>query len=62
MTMPVPDHLKPEWHIWRVLSSPRFTVTLAELETVWSIDDLFDALDVLELFDALEQKQYTARK
>jgi len=29
-------------------------VTLHELETHWSLDDMLDAHDALDLFDALE--------
>ena len=40
--------------MWRVLSSKRFTVTLHEFETQWSIDDWYDALAVLDAYETAE--------
>ena len=34
--------------------SKRFTVSLREFETEWSIDDWADAWDLLDVFDAAE--------
>ena len=41
------------------MSSERFSVSLVEVETQWSLDDLMDAHDVL---DALERAEAEAAK
>lgn len=42
--------------MWRVVMSKRVTVSLAEIETAWSIDDLADANDLLDCYDIAESK------
>lgn len=47
----VPAILNDSWDMWRVLSSERYNVTLAELEQHWTMADVEHAnlvLDVLE--------------
>lgn len=54
MTVPVPKGI--DWDVWRVLSSPRINVSLVELETQWSLDDLLDANLVLDTFEELDRR------
>lgn len=35
--------------MWRVLSSERYSVTKYELENGWTLDDVMDANDVLDM-------------
>lgn len=42
--------------MWRLITDPRMTVTLAEIETYWSIDDVADARMALDFRDALDAK------
>lgn len=38
------------------MSSPRFNVSLVEIETSWSLEDVWDANIVLDCLDELEGK------
>lgn len=44
-----------DWEVWRVVSSPRFTVSLREIEQEWSLEDLWDANRVLDAFEKAER-------
>jgi len=46
-----------DWDIWRVLSSPKYSVTLKEMEEHWSILDLQQANMVLNIQEELEYRQ-----
>lgn len=35
---------------WRIVSSERFNVSLYELENGWTLDQVMDAHDVLDMF------------
>ena len=56
----IPAHLKDEWTIWRVASSNKFSDSLIDIETLWSLDDLCDANDVLDVLEELERRQNTS--
>lgn len=43
--------------MWRVVSSGRFGASLVEVQTEWSLTDVLDACDVLDLLDDLELKR-----
>jgi len=46
--------------VWRVVASPRMSVTLTEIHTSWTLADLWDAnvyLDVLEDAEFLASKR-----
>jgi hypothetical protein len=45
-----------DWWFWRLLASERLTVSLAELEERWSMTDVLDAHEVLDMYDDLEAK------
>lgn len=45
-----------DWYIWRVLTAEKLTVSMADLHTTWSLEDLADAHDVLDLLDELADK------
>lgn len=51
--MPVPEGL--DWYIWRVLTSDKLHVTLTELKTSWSLLDLAEAHDALDVLDSLNR-------
>lgn len=40
--------------LWRILGSPRLCVTLTEILTVWSIDDVAAAHEYLDVQEDLE--------
>ena len=44
-----------QWPVWRLVT--RRVATLQELETHWSITDLFDANDVLDALDEVQQQK-----
>lgn len=48
-SVPVPAHLVEDWPVWRIVS--RQMATLQEIESSWSLADVFDANDVLDLMD-----------
>lgn len=48
-----------KWEHWRIVTSPRFNVSLAELRNTWTILDLFEANCLL---DAFEDAEVRARK
>jgi hypothetical protein len=50
-----------DWEVWRVVSSTRFSVSLEEVETRWSMLDLWDANRVLDMFDELERPRGRGR-
>lgn len=37
--------------MWRVLSSDKMSVSLLELETTWTMADVWDANEVLDMHD-----------
>ena len=50
----VPDHI--HWPIWRVVLNEHMAVGLIEVETQWSLNDLCDANDLLDLIEEQEKK------
>jgi hypothetical protein len=49
--------LKGDWSIWRVATSTHFRDSLAEIENNWSLDDLYDAHDVIDLLEELDRRR-----
>lgn len=47
-SVPIPDHI--DWFMWRVLSSDRLQVSRVELLTCWTLEDVLDAHEVLDLY------------
>ncbi len=45
----MPAHI--DWFLWRIFCSPRYQSSLTEIEALWSLDDMLDAHDVLDMFD-----------
>jgi len=43
-----------DWDIHRVATSARYRSGLVEIQTAWSLDDLYEAHDVLDMYDELE--------
>jgi hypothetical protein len=50
----VPEHL--DWWIWRVASHERIKSGLIEIQTQWSLTDILDAHDVIDLYEEAERK------
>lgn len=48
-SVPVPAHLVEDWPVWRIVS--RQMATLHEIESFWSLGDVLDANEVLDLMD-----------
>jgi hypothetical protein len=44
-------------YIWRILISPRLTVSLRDLEEVWTFEDLVNAHEMLDALDEAEALQ-----
>ena len=44
-----------QWPVWRLVT--RRIATLHEIETHWSINDLFDANEVLDALDEVQQQK-----
>jgi hypothetical protein len=45
-----------DWELWRVLSSPRFSVSSpGEILYGWSLEDLHDAHAVLDMYEELDR-------
>jgi len=44
-----------DWEIHRVASSPRYSSSLEEIESRWSIVDLWDANRVLDAYEEAER-------
>jgi hypothetical protein len=55
VTAPVPPE-PYDWYIWRIITSDKMTVSLTELKTTWSLEDLADAHDSLDLLETLDAK------
>lgn len=50
--MPIPPHI--DWMVWRIVSSERFSVSLYEIENGWTLDQVLDAHDVLDMYHDAE--------
>jgi hypothetical protein len=48
------------WFIHRVATSQRYCSGLREIQLEWSLDDLMDAVEVLDMFDVLADMSATA--
>jgi hypothetical protein len=42
--------------VWRLVASPRLSASLVEIEERWSMTDVLDAHEVLDLYDELDAK------
>lgn len=56
----VPEEI--DTFVWRLLVSDTIKVTLTELDTSWSIDDMLDAHIVLDIMDAQESRAAAAAR
>ena len=50
----IPEHI--DWNAHRIASSQRYSTSLKEIEWEWSIDDVWDANEVLDLYEEMERK------
>ena len=48
-----------DWRIWRIVTDPRMSVSLYEVQALWSFEDLIDAHEAL---DARDEAEYLANK
>ena len=44
------------WPIHRVATSNYYTSGLHEIQLEWSLDDLMDAIEVLDMYDVLQDR------
>ena len=54
-TIRIPEHI--DWDIHRIAISERYKSSLIEIETLWSLDDLLDAHDILDVIERAEAEQ-----
>ena len=57
--MSIPQNIR--WEVHRVATNQKYTSSLIEIQTQWSIDDVLDAhavLDTFERLDYLESKKW----
>lgn len=47
----MPEHV--DWLVHRIAASDRYSSGLHEIETQWSIEDLLDAHQVLDIYESL---------
>ena len=50
----IPAHIR--WEIHRVVTSEQYKASLIEVQRDWSIDDVMDANEVLDLFEKLSRR------
>jgi hypothetical protein len=55
VTIKIPDGV--DWFAWRVLTSPKMTVSLHEMSEFWSFEDLFHANDLLDVLEEAETRK-----
>lgn len=46
------------WLIHRVATSKRYSSGLIEIQTQWSLDDVMDAIEVLDMYDSLDEQAH----
>lgn len=51
---------KEEWDVWRLLTSPRLSVSLSELRTSWTFHDFIAAHHYLDALEEAEAKAHGA--
>jgi hypothetical protein len=56
----VPAHI--DWDIHRIAASERYSASLTEIQIQWSVEDLYEAHDVLDLYEELDRMQATAKQ
>lgn len=50
------------WPIHRVATSQRYGASLLEIQTLWSLDDLMDAIEVLDMYAVLDDRSAAASR
>jgi hypothetical protein len=51
-----------DWEVWRIVAAERFSVSNPnEILQEWSLEDLVDAHDVLDMYDDLASKARAPR-
>lgn len=54
MTVKIPEGI--DWAIWRVATHERNRASLAEIQELWSLEDLIEAHLALDVHDELARK------
>lgn len=54
MTLSIPEQV--DWDIHRIASSKFYSSSLVEIETQWTICDVWDANRVLDVYDELDRR------
>ena len=62
VTVEIPEHLRASWAVQRIATCGRYNDTLIGIQTTWSLDDLWEAHDVLTLYDELDRKAHREQK
>lgn len=57
--MAIPDGI--DWDIHRIATSGRYAEQLTTIQTQWSLDDLYEAHEVLDMYDELDRRVATHR-
>ena len=52
----IPDGI--DWEIWRIVASDKIQVSLIEIQTQWSVDDMWQAHEVLDMYQELEARAH----
>ncbi len=52
--IPIPEYI--DWNIHRIASSQRYSSSLIEIENEWTIDEVWDANEVLDILKLAEEK------
>lgn len=47
--------------IHRVAASKRYSSSLIEIQTLWSLDDVLDAIEILDMFDQLDAEAHAPK-
>ena len=50
----IPDYIEERADVWRLVADARISASLHEIETSWSIEDVWDAIVYLEILDDAE--------
>lgn len=56
LTYAVPDHLRDTYLIHKVAMSSTYPDTFADVAYRWTLDDLSDALDIIEIEEQVKER------
>lgn len=50
--IPIPKHI--DWFVWRIVTSEKFSVQPWQVEREWTLDEVLDAHEALDLYHDLD--------